>query len=93
MYLAPFAREQAYEVNNGRKSAILNLIKSKFVRVHPPLKPYILFLPLGPLGPKGYCRPPHTLFLLYTNMVQQIKFIQTFNPSRHFFSPKVKVKD
>ena len=25
----------------------------------------------------------------YTNMVQQIEFIQTFNPSLHFFLPKV----
>ena len=36
-------------------------------------------------------------FGYYTNMVQQIKFIQTFNPSQHFFTQghrlKVKVKD
>ena len=41
------------------------------------------FLPLGPLGPKGYCRslsvpPPHAAFRViaaYTNMVQQIEFV------------------
>ena len=31
-------------------------------------------------------------FGYYTNMVQQIEFIQTFNPSWHFFLPKVKVQ-
>ena len=29
-------------------------------------------------------------FGYYTNMVQQIKFIQTVNPSLHFFLPKVE---
>ena len=46
-------------------------------------------------------RPPHAAFWLpfcyYTNMVQHIKFIQTFNPSGNFLFPrsrsKVKGKD
>ena len=53
------------------------------------------FLPLGTLGPEGYCRPctrrfrrRPRFFGYYTNMMQQIKFIielfiQTFKPSWH----------
>ena len=31
------------------------------------------------------CRPPYSAFWHYTNMVQQIEFIQTFNPGNFFF--------
>ena len=61
------------------------------------------FLPLGPLGLKGYCRllvrrrrrsrrRTHS-FGYYTNMVQQIKFIIHTNiqPFPALFSSKVKV--
>ena len=51
-----------------------------------------------PVGPEGVLSSPlcaifaaaaRTFFGYYTNMVQQIKFIQTFNPSWHFFLRKV----
>ena len=62
------------------------------------------FLPLGPLGPEGYCRPctrrlrrRTRFFSYYTNMVQQIEFIielfiQTFKPSWHFFTQGQRFK-
>ena len=52
------------------------------------------FSPLGPLGPKVYCRPRRRLrrrrtqpFGYYINMVQQIEFIIHTNiqPLRQFF--------
>ena len=52
------------------------------------------FLPFGPLGPKGYCRPfvrrlrrrRTYSFGYYTNMVQQIKFNPP--PPGTFFYPR-----
>ena len=50
-------------------SAILNLIKSKFVRVHPPLKSHILFYSNGVAILSGFHDIPQNILIGYTDVI------------------------
>ena len=54
------------KVNNGRKVAIWNLIKSKFVKMHPLLKPYSLFYSNGVAILSGFHDIPQNILVGFT---------------------------
>ena len=56
-------------LNNGRLPAILNLIKEKFVRVQPPLKPHILFCSSGLAIFSGFHDIPQNVSIVYINVI------------------------
>ena len=63
------------EVNNGRKTAILNLINLKFFKMYPLLKPYNLFDIIGVAILSGFHDILQNLSGEFTDVINQVKVL------------------
>ena len=64
-----FRNIRPLEVNNGRWSAILNFIDSKFFKMHPLLKPYNLFYSNGVAIFSGFHDIPQNISVGFTDVI------------------------